>query len=134
MTFVFVFVFLFFYSVAITSAATLFNPSSRPRIALTILAIPLAAVSGGEKGISELLLSSNITSAAEVEKVLRDKEGFVRYKHLHRMAGVLQTDFMGWTLWTDLNALRKREILAKLADFAQQLLFREAQRLWSDPN
>jgi hypothetical protein len=87
----------------------------------------------GEKGISEFLLSSNIAFAAQVGKVLRDKEGFVRYEYLYQMAGVLQTNFIDWERRINLKTLRKREILAKIADFAQQLLFREAQRLWSEP-
>jgi hypothetical protein len=97
------------------------------------MSIPLPAVSDGEKGISELLLSSNIAFAARVGKVLRDKKGSVSYEHLHKMAGVLQTNFIDWERQTNLKTLRKREILAKIADFAQQLLFREAQQLWSDP-
>jgi hypothetical protein len=99
-----------------------------------VIPIPFPAVSDGESGISELLLSSNKAFAVKVGKVLRDKNGYVDYEHLHGMASVLQTDFIDWERRTNLETLRKREILAKLADFAQQLLFREAQRLWSDPN
>jgi len=102
-SFSFSFSFLLLCSYHITRpAVTLFNPSSRPRTALlttpripTATSIPLPAISGGEKGISELLLSSNIASAAEVEKFIRNMEGFVRYEHLHQMTGVLQTDFTG---------------------------------------
>jgi hypothetical protein len=43
-------------------------------------------------------------------------------------------NFTDWERQIGLQALRKQGILSTLADFGQHLLFREAQRLWSNPN